>query len=136
MEGLISILTTNQNSAIIIDSDKKYQSARINETKRRIKKEFEQKKAFCWITKGKEVENYLPTAVLRERFNSEIDDLNQYTLFPGYIKPYYKNFSTNKVKFAREIESYITYENSQDILDLRKQINRLYECIKEWNKRD
>lgn len=59
-DNLINILTTNRHAAIVIDSDKRHRSASINDTKKRIKNEFSKIDGFCWITKGKEIENYLP----------------------------------------------------------------------------
>lgn len=48
---LISILTTNRNAAIIIDSDKRNQQASINSTKKRIVEEFEALHMFSWVTR-------------------------------------------------------------------------------------
>ena len=66
---LISILTTNRNSAIVIDSDKTSQSKPINDTKKRIQAEFDKLNLFCWITKGKEIENYVPCQAINDKFD-------------------------------------------------------------------
>lgn len=47
---LIKVLTVNRHAAIVIDSDKKFANSRINDTKKRVKKEFESLGLFCWIT--------------------------------------------------------------------------------------
>lgn len=135
-EGLINIITTNRNAAIIIDSDKKYKSEPINDTKKRIASEFESLNMFCWITKGKEIENYLPKEAVEDLVDKEIDTVcGQFDLFPNYIKPYYNNFSQKKVHFANQIKEYITVENSKEILDLHKQIQQLYKSIVCWNEK-
>lgn len=134
-KDLISILTTNRNSAIIIDSDRKNKNAKINSTKVRIKKEFEEISGFCWITQGKEIENYIPTECLESKFGVSFrKKLGQYDLFPKYIEKQDKNFSNHKVAFAKSISEYITVENSKKVLDLEKQIRKLYSTIEQWNK--
>lgn len=132
---LINIITTNRNAAVVIDSDKRYRSAQLNSTKKRIIAEFEALNMFHWVTKGKEIENYLPKEAVEKRFDVCIKkECGQYQLFPDYIKNYYKNFSSKKVPFANEIKEYITKENSIKILDLKTQIDHLYKQIKKWNQ--
>lgn len=134
LDDLISILKTNQNAAIVIDSDKRNDSARINATKSRIRKEFEGMGGFCWITKGKEIENYISTESLRTKYGDSLPELGQYDLFPDYISSKYKSFSSRKVAFAKSIVEHITADNSRDILDLKKQVEKLYSLIQKWNQ--
>ena len=132
---LIGIITTNRNAAIVIDSDKRNQTASLNNTKKRIIDEFERLDMFCWITKGKEIENYLPGEAIEAMIGENIKkQCGKYELFPDYIDPYYKNFASKKVSFASEIKNYITQDNSQAVLDLKKQVKELYENIEKWNK--
>ncbi len=132
---LISIITTNRNAAIVMDSDKKNQAAPLNSTKKRIIEEFDKLSMFHWVTKGKEIENYIPKEAIKRRFEKEIrKECGKYELFPEYIKPCDKNFTSRKVPFANEIKDYITKENSLPILDLKDQITKLYASIKKWNE--
>lgn len=78
IEGLISILTTNRNAVILIDSDKRSRQSQINDTKKRIRQEFETKQMMCWITKGKEIENYIPAEAIRNLFS--LKQLKQQTV--------------------------------------------------------
>ena len=55
----INILLTNKNSAILMDSDIKEEGKTINTTKQRIVDEFSKNDDFCWITAGREIENYI-----------------------------------------------------------------------------
>jgi len=133
-DGLISILTTNRNAAIIIDSDKRNRGASINDTKKRIVKEFENLGMFSWVTKGKEIENYISCASIREMMDKNIKkELGQYDLFSDYINSYFKNFVGRKVEFAKRIIPHISEDNSSDVLDLKKQISKLYREIEKWN---
>lgn len=132
---LINILTTNRHAAIIIDSDKKSPHAKINTTKKRIEKEFKEKSLFCWITQGKEIENYLKAESISKALDKEVKQCQRHQLFPEYIEPVYKNFKSDKVGFARKMLEGITSKNDiTGILDLDRQIKRLVEYIKDWNK--
>lgn len=127
----INILIENRHSAIVIDSDKKAESDDIGDTKKRIIKEFGSKDMFCWVTKGKEIENYISKGALDKKYaEKHFEQIEQYQLFPDYIKDVEPNFSNEKVKFAQEIE----FDNSDlDVLDLKENIVRLAETIKRWN---
>ena len=90
---------------------------------------------FCWVTKGKEIENYLPKSALEEMLNILIKkNCDRYDLFPDYVEKYYKNFSNKKVPFANQIKGYITLENSANIMDLKMRIGQLYKQIEKWNQ--
>lgn len=131
---LINILLTNRNAAIVIDSDKRTVNSKLNDTKKRVKKEFEQYGAFCWVTKGKEIENYLDKESIEYAFGKKIDgQCDQFQLFPDYIKPICSTFK--KVEFAQKVVPYITKEGAKKMFDLEKQIMMLYETIKKWNSK-
>ncbi len=129
---LISILTTNRNSAIVIDSDKTSQSKPINDTKKRIQSEFDKLNLFCWITKGKEIENYVPCQAINDKFECELGQCGRYEKFPDYIKKIRPNFSNEKVRFASKLIDHINVDNSDSILDLKQQILNLIETVRGW----
>ena len=96
--------------------------------------EFERLGMLYWVTKGKEIENYIPKQAVEAMLGVTIDtNCAQYQLFPEYIETYYKNFSNKKVPFANQIKEYITTENSNHMLDLKRQIEQLYKQIQKWN---
>ena len=132
---LINILTTNQNAAIVIDSDRRRKSSKINTTKVRIRDEFSKINGFCWITQGKEIENYIPAVAINAKYGSTLNNIGQYELFPDYIRRTEKNFSSQKVAFAKGIAEHITKANSSEMLDLEKQIRKLFDTIQKWNKK-
>lgn len=131
---LVSILTTNRHAAIVIDSDKRNRQASINETKKRIVQEFKDHELFSWVTKGKEIENYVPAKAVSETFEcGDMEECGQYELFPDYIKAVYPNFTSKKILFANAVTKNITRSNSMDRFDLQSQIEKLYEQIRKWN---
>ena len=136
LNDLINILTTNQNSLVVIDSDKRKPGDRINSTKARIRHEMLAIKSICWITEGKEIENYISTEAIRAKYGTDVPLLGQYAIFPEYIAKYDKNFTSHKVRFAKEISDYITAENSEGIMDLKKRIEEIYAMIKRWNHKE
>lgn len=145
-QNLIKILSTNRNVAILIDSDKRPEFAEINNTKERIKDEIERVGGFCWITKGKEIENYIPKSAidsLAENYEMEVEKgLGLYDVFDDYLK-YLKEIDTgergrkkfprNKLSFADEIRPHLNKENLSGMLDLDTQMNDMIARIKRWN---
>ncbi|KAA6048161.1 AAA family ATPase [Pantoea sp. Bo_7] len=57
--SFISLLSLNRNAIVILDSDKSSPQGRINVTKSRIVTELHSNDGYAWVTKGREVENYL-----------------------------------------------------------------------------
>lgn len=129
---LIKILLTNRNSAIVIDSDKRNRQSIINGTKKRVQGEFEANKLFCWVTKGKEIENYIACRTINAHYGSALPQVGQYELFPNYIQSLDRNFSSQKVKFAQELADDIALEDL-DVLDLKEKVSKLASVIKKWN---
>lgn len=133
-DNLINILSTNRNSAIIIDSDICGKKAKINSTKKRIRSEFSNVGMFCWITDGKEIENYIPYQAINSAYNVKLTtQCKKNSLFPKYIKQVIGNNTFNKVSFAHRVIDHITDDNSSKILDLKNQIDALNKEIKKWN---
>lgn len=133
IDGLISLLTTNRHTAIVVDSDNRTKTDSINNTKQRIKDEFEKRKCFCWITSGKEIENYLTARSINQAFNKNFlkKDIGKYHIFPNYVKKLEPNFSNKKVIFAKKVVPFFTEKDAR--FDLKKQIEMLYKKIEEWN---
>jgi len=65
---LISLSRINRNSAILIDSDCTKAGKDLNETKTRVKNEFNKSNVngFAWITDGYTIENYVPYDLLSD----------------------------------------------------------------------
>ena len=127
-------IKTNRNAVIVMDSDKRSKRAHLNGTKRRIIDEFTQLHMMSWVTKGKEIENYIPKSVIEAMLDTHLPmQCGQYELFPEYIDSYYTNFTGKKVAFARAATKYMTCENMGNMLGLKKQIMKLCDRIKRWN---
>jgi len=138
LENGISMLNANRNAIILIDSDKKTKSTRINETKRRIKTEFSERKSLCWITKGKEIENYIPSDVVNSFWNvKESKQVPEYESFFDHLDKVSTNegkkYSAKKPLLAENIISRMTKENMKNIMDMDERMRKVCSEIKKWN---
>lgn len=61
----IKLRSLNQNLCVLMDSDKSNARSKINPTKQRILDEFDGGNSKAWLTKGREIENYIPFDVLQ-----------------------------------------------------------------------
>lgn len=130
-QGLIDILLTNRNSAIVMDSDIKEIGKDINQTKKRIFDEFEKNGSFCWVTRGREIENYISQDAINRAYpDSNKEQINIYEDCKDYIKDLEPDFEATKVEFAKKL---IFKETDLNILDLKEQITNLVNVIKQWN---
>ena len=106
IEELINLLRVNRNSIILIDSDKKTEHSRINNTKSRTKTEFQSNNIMCWITNGREIENYISIDIIKESLNLDSNKpFNKYDNIKGILNSLEENlgnkFESDKVKFAK-----------------------------------
>jgi predicted ATPase len=138
INDFISVKKLNRNSAIMFDSDKSGQHARLSSTKIRLKDEFSRKPGFAWVTKGREIENYLDhtkvektvlalhpsaTSILEK---SQWSNLLQFKNNKGS-----SDKTASKVKVARfYVENYAP---DFSVLDLNKRVEQLCDFISSSN---
>lgn len=135
---LINILLTNRNCAIVIDSDKRARNTVINATKKRILEEFEKIGAFAWITKGKEIENYIPQKAIEDLYGKKVSvDFTTYMNIKDYLEKFKKgagiSYERNKVAFAEKIIPHLHKEDLENTHDLKPKIKELIKSIRKWN---
>ncbi|PSV92634.1 ATP-binding protein [Photobacterium angustum] len=138
VDDLISVRKLNRNTVIMFDSDKDKPRARINATKQRLKDEFNLGPGFAWVTKGREVENYLDFDKVEESVKavhpsaSKLVNKGEWENLLKYHKGRNSEEKTaNKVKVARH---YV--ENNPvdlDTLDLKERMGKLVEFINSAN---
>ena len=135
---LIKIFLTNRNAAILIDSDKRNEFDEINNTKKRIRDEIKNSGGFFWITKGREIENYIPKSAVASYYGLGVDqNVDQYVAFKDYIENIKSDegakFVSNKVFFAEEIRNHLNKENLCAMLDFKDKMDNLIVTIQKWN---
>lgn len=139
IDNLINLMNVNKNSIILIDSDKTYPSKPINDTKRRIQQEYENNNQLCWITKGKEIENYVPKQILDMLYEQKVDEeFQQYTTIDTFLNKYKENegekFKRSKIKYAQQYVEKMTIDNMRDVLDIDSNMKKVIKEIEKWNK--
>ncbi|NQX63261.1 AAA family ATPase [Paenibacillus qinlingensis] len=137
IDEFIKLGRINRFAAIIMDSDKKSPQSHINATKKRIIDEFN-KNGYCvWITKGKEIENYVDESTLMNSI-SEVHGDNilhpQYGVF-NVVSTIQKNgklISIDKISVAKRVT---TKNTDYSVLDLNQKMDDLIRFIHQANLR-
>lgn len=138
VEDFIKLQKLNQNMAILIDSDKKKPREHLNATKKRIIKEFEDRGQFAWVTKGREIENYIQEDLYKDSAgnlvsaNASTKKQSQYEKMTVY-KSGGSEKNIDKMKLAAKV---VSFEANLDILDLKKNIKHLVSQIEAANLLD
>lgn len=137
VHDFISVRKLNRNSVIMFDSDASGPQKPLTETKIRLKTEFDSGPGFAWVTKGREVENYLSAEQIRECIKqihpSAILDpeVGIYTNLLNYSTKKKESVTANKVSVARKyVES---YKADLSILDLKLMMEKLRTFIETCN---
>lgn len=142
-KNLIPMLKINTNAFIIMDRDGEDEKTELSESKRRVIKEIGE--GNYWVTKGREIENYLSGKVVKDwllerhkgkhkkeiaKFTNEKD-----TKLKGNISNVSENlFSyTNKTFHSSQIAEFID-KDSLEVLDLKEKLDELIKCIRAWNE--
>ena len=138
IENLINLMNVNKNSIILIDSDKTYASKPINDTKKRILREYEDNNQLCWITKGKEIENYVPKQIISSFYTNIVDEeFGQYDTIDKFLNKYKEEegerFKRAKIKYAQQYVEKMTIDTMKDILDLDEKMKKVIKEIEKWN---
>jgi len=136
INDFISLRHFNRHTAIVMDSDRSGCEQEINETKKRIQREFDREPGFGWVTEGREIENYVKPEVLEEAVRvvcPKAVPLTKKGTYDNCLK--YKNESgevrtVDKIKVAKRV---VETEDDLDVLDLRKMVQKLVEFIREAN---
>ncbi|MCP5197560.1 MAG: AAA family ATPase [Gammaproteobacteria bacterium] len=139
VEGSISILRANRNCAILIDSDKSSQRKKLNNTKQRIIIEISKNEGYSWVTKGKEIENYIPAeSIISWKNRQNIEQVEQYVNFFEYLNKIENGqgdyYSSQKPLLAEKLVPYMTKESIARVLDLGENLEKLCNFIRGWNK--
>ncbi|WP_206240154.1 AAA family ATPase [Novosphingobium terrae] len=138
----IKLRDLNRNLAILIDSDRKSARAPINETKQRLIEEIGET-GVAWLTKGREIENYIPHDLLQDAVRQSVSKYDRPAdggMYDHALHYYSKRAHAgttqeaetriDKVKVAR-----LVCKEPADLtmLDLRQRITQLATFIKQAN---
>lgn len=137
VEDFISVRKLNSNSIIMFDSDASSAGKKLIGTKRRLKDEFDKGPGFAWVTKGREVENYLIPEKVRECVKSIhpsailSSEIGIYDNLLNYSTKSKEKVISNKVAVAR---AYVDlYPADFSVLDLKLMMDKLIKFIDNCN---
>lgn len=130
VSDFIALRRLNRHVAIIIDSDKRRANDAINGTKDRIVKELESD-GFCWVTRGREIENYIEPSVMQKALGEVHSSRAFRTPKSEWDCCYEPNDAKQKSKVDKiAIARAAVQSVSLDRLDLRDKIEALVGFIK------
>lgn len=121
-EDLVKAVSLSRAFAVVMDSDIKTSGDKINATKERVRQEVEKQNGICWITDGREVENYLPIDVikaLQPKFSGATIPASN---FDQVLNP-------DKVKKTEFAKAAVEIETEEWPLDLKKRVTQLVDAI-------
>ena len=139
-DDLIKLLRINQHSGILIDSDRKKKSDDLNTTKARVVEECKSSGVFCWVSAGREIENYLIPECLSAAYDKVVQKkgavtLGAYQKLEEALEEAYKSdwragyaYDTDKPGFARLIAAEISEVGGK--LDLKEKVTELVAAIR------
>lgn len=138
IDDFISVRNLNRNTIIMFDSDKSNPRKHISLTKKRLKKEFDDGKGFTWVTKGREIENYLNHDNIEQSVLSVHQSAKKLLKKGDWVNLLkYKNKrneikTASKIKVARYYVEY--YKVDFTILDLDLYVTKVCDFIDKVNK--
>ena len=141
LEDFVELLRINSNVVVVIDRDGDSPEAELREYKQRIRTEVGLDK--CWITEGREIENYLPPSLLGRylegRYTGRVHpvEFGQDDKIDGSIKAAVDGtsftYGDDKKGNAKKICDVMTAED-MEVLDLKCWMTKVHDAIAVWNK--
>lgn len=143
LREFIDLRALNQNMAIVLDSDKDGPRAKLKPAVSRLKNELSVGGGLVWITKGREVENYIDSDLLHEALKDThpssykgSDDTGPYdhAYYFERKKPDRQGNTIHKGADKVSVAAYVCRKPANlDILDLKARTSELVELIRNAN---
>lgn len=137
-DDLIRLMRINTHFCVLMDSDKRSAHARINDTKRRIKKECACVGAMSWVTWGATIENYYTGAQIAEALSKvHPNKTYDHNLGERYVHPLsftfngYKSARPDKTAMARALTRSTSPLDDSRGTNLRREVEHLASEIRK-----
>lgn len=138
-----NIFNVNRNSIVIMDSDKKNEFDELKKEKNRVLENCTKNNVYCWITKGREIENYLTNTTIKKSLQQlrqieadiniglydNISELIDRAIKEKEIKPL--KYDENKNEISKKISEFIELDDIKD--ELKEKLTELIVQIKSFN---
>ena len=98
-----------------------------------------QMSGFAWVTRGKEIENYIPADTLKDMYSLDnVDQVGQYDDFFAYLDTVASGdgtrYANKKTMFAEKICPHLRREHLEHLLDLSQKLDAICRKIQSWNQ--
>ncbi len=135
----IALRSINQNSAILIDSDRKEKDQELNSTKCRVIQGFDNGSGLAWVSAGREIENYVSPELMEKAVKSVYPNAASLVSTEQYEHCYYfvtENGNTekkvDKMKIAKQVTKF-DVNLKVERFDLREKILSTTNFIRQCN---
>ena len=142
-EELVNLFQVNSNVVVVCDSDRSSRPDALKHRVRRIREEVERVPGgHVWITRAREIENYLPGDVLEQASGaSSLPDPSQFeNFFPrkgarrkAYIEANLKRRHVDKMELATLSVPHMTMDLMASRFDWNEQMTEIVGRIRSWN---
>lgn len=140
---LINVLQINRNMVLVIDSDRSSDEENLNSVKQLMKQKCEESGGLCWVTDGREIENYIPGPVAERACKGlrgvevtiviepydEFGDVIDKALKSVEAKPIV--YSADKLNYSRKFAELFTQADVTG--KLREHIEKVISQIRAWS---
>jgi putative ATP-dependent endonuclease of OLD family len=136
VEDLVQVLRINRHAIMVMDRDGDDETVRLNANKQHIQTELEDDA--CWVSQGREVENYLPLALIRRTLVADCPEVARVEFgLNDHLAEVLEEMNGgpgryDKVAFARRFCAQMTNADV-DVLDLRGRLDAIVQLIRGWN---
>ncbi|MNX77540.1 hypothetical protein D3C86_1090840 [compost metagenome] len=135
----INLRRLNRHLVVVMDSDKPSPYHRINATKKRIERSFSSGVGMSWLTKGREIENYVDPAVIQQALSDIYASkyLDQVSADPYshalHFRAKDKAGTTQKEADKVKVAKYVATTTPTYPLDLSERLKQLLAVIADAN---
>jgi hypothetical protein len=135
LEEFISLKRLNRRMIVVMDSDRRTSGDPLSASKRRVIDELERSGGWCWVTAGREIENYTKHEYLQHAVNDLYGEIRLKKIKSEFDCCYLfsggdSSKKVDKVKLAREVAS---KNSSLTNLDLKEKVTAMVNYIRESN---
>ncbi len=141
---LANLFQVNPNIVVVCDGDRSSKRVALKDRVRRIRKEVDLLPAgHIWVTRAREIENYIPGVVLRKASDvSSLPEPGQFdSFFPrkgsrqkSYIEENLSRQRLDKIELAMSSVPHMTRELMESRFDWNEQMAKIVERIESWNR--
>ncbi|WP_168210544.1 ATP-dependent nuclease [Persicimonas caeni] len=134
VDDLVEVLRVNCHAILMADSDRSEAGSELKPRLARIAEEMDDTQMYCWVTAGREVENYIPVEATRALLDDEgFEPVGPFDSYPEQINAARGRKTFDKVGHANAVKKHFTKAMLEETADLAERLEEVCEKIREWN---